>query len=449
MWSVVLSVVVAASAQGGPDTPPTTRVSDCTTGGCHAPITDHQVMHGPAAIGACDACHEYDDPAQHTFVLQRQGSDMCAFCHIGADTTDQPVLHKPFQDGDCTGCHNPHGGASKPFLKTPVLSDLCAQCHVDVLSGKYVHGPAAAGECLACHGAHAGSHKYLLPAEGRDLCLWCHEDMRESLKTVLHPHEPVEDGCLSCHKAHSSDVPAHLILPPGELCASCHEKQATLAKTATHPHSVVLEGEGCANCHNPHGSDHEALMKADPIGACLACHDKPVERPDGSTVDSVAEILAKGESLHGPVAQGQCKGCHQPHGSDHTFLLVANYTERFYEAYDPKEYALCFQCHDDKLADAPQTRVDTRFRNGDKNLHYVHVHRDEQGRTCRTCHATHASRNPKHVAETVQFGKWQLPLNYAPTETGGSCASGCHRPAYYDREHATGGILQPGEEAPW
>ena len=36
--------------------------------------------------------------------------------------------------------------------------------------------------------------------------------------------------------------------------------------------------------------------------------------------------------------------------------------------------------------------------------------------------------------ESVTFGTWKLPIKFAPTDNGGSCAPGCHRPAVYDRK---------------
>jgi len=76
-----------------------------------------------------------------------------------------------------------------------------------------------------------------------------------------------------------------------------------------------------------------------------------------------------------------------------------------------------------------ETDEATGFRNGERNLHWVHVNKKTKGRTCRTCHEVHASKRPRLVAESVPFGKrgWRLPLNFEKTETGGSCQPGCHR----------------------
>lgn len=434
-----------------PGARPTTRVQDCTAAGCHAPIVDHAVLHGPTSIGACAACHDYASAEAHTFSLKREGSALCTFCHIGADTPTGPVGHMPFTQGRCTDCHDPHGSHDTKLLKGATVRDLCASCHTDAIRGSHVHDPVAEGGCLGCHGAHGATHENLLSMPAQTLCFSCHGDMATRIEQSVYAHGPATQDCTLCHDAHASDFQAHLRRAPLELCSSCHEGPARTAEDAPFTHTAVTEGQACVNCHEAHGSNHAPLMKDDPVGACLACHAKPVQAVDGREIAAVDEIRAEGAVLHGPVEQGACTGCHELHGSAHQFLLAANYTELFYDSYAEENYALCFKCHSSELAQHPATTVDTRFRDGDKNLHFVHVNKAEQGRTCRTCHATHASRNPKHVAETVQFGEWKLPLNYVPTETGGSCNSGCHRPAYYDRVTPAGGIrrsLSPPPERP-
>lgn len=422
--------------------PPTTRVQDCTTSGCHGPIIDHRVMHGPAAIAACTACHEYADPAAHAFVMKRQGSALCTFCHVGADSHLGLVAHKPFVEGDCTGCHDPHGSHDKMLLKAESQSALCARCHDGVIRGSHVHTPAMDGNCLSCHGAHGAEHKGLLNRAGRDMCLTCHQDTQDRMRAAAHPHEPAQGDCLQCHDAHGSDFEAHLLKAPRALCASCHEPQVMLATHAPFKHSAVLEGRSCLNCHQAHASDHDGLLHDNPIASCMSCHSEPIVL-EGRTIAAVSEIMAEGAFRHGPVRKDLCTGCHELHGSSHAMLLSANYTGNFYEPFSVDHYALCFRCHAQELVLNERTGTETNFRNGEQNLHFVHVNRDRLGRSCRSCHATHASQSPLHVVDSVKFGQWELPLGFTQTESGGSCNSGCHRPATYDRLMATEGIQMP------
>lgn len=435
--AAILIMAIAGGASGEPV--PTTRVLNCTTAGCHSDITDHDVLHGPAAISACNACHEYDRPEDHTFVFKRRGAALCTFCHVGADTQLGLVGHQPFDQGDCTACHNPHGSTDRLFLRTRTQAELCAQCHQSP-AGAHMHTPAAEGNCMSCHGAHGAEHAGLLTRTGRDLCLTCHQDTRDRLREAVHPHEPAMGDCLQCHDAHASDFKDHLKMLPRALCGSCHEPQVMMAMHAPVKHSAVLEGDACLNCHQAHASDHDGLLHDEPISSCLSCHDKPIVLED-RTISAVSEIAQEGAFRHGPVRKDLCTGCHELHGSEHSALLAANYTMNFYESFDLSHYDLCFKCHAKELVLHERTATETNFRNGDLNLHYMHVNMDRQGRSCRSCHATHASQSPLHVVDSVMFGQWELPLNFMQTETGGSCNSGCHRPATYDREAPTEGII--------
>lgn len=434
------------SVFGQAQTIPTTRVRDCTTGGCHAPVLDHEVMHAPAGLSECGACHEYADPSEHSFVLKRRGAALCTFCHLGSGTQLGLVGHKPFDEGDCTGCHDPHGAHDSNMLRADNQPELCGLCHEDAIVGLHIHTPAADGDCLGCHGAHGAEHKGLLNRTGADLCLTCHEDTRERLETSVLVHEPAADNCLECHAAHASDTPAHLKMPPLALCESCHPEPVEIARHAAVKHSAVLEGRACLNCHQPHSSNHEGVLHADPVAACLACHTEPVTLGDGRVVKGVPEIAEEGAVLHGPVRKELCTGCHELHGSEHAVLLAANYTQNFYEPFKLEHYDLCFECHAKEMVLNKETNAETNFRNGSQNLHFAHVNMEKQGRACRSCHATHASVSDLHVPATVPYGRWELPLNFKRTDTGGRCNSGCHHPASYDRINATVGIEQPDDQ---
>ena len=106
----------------------------------------------------------------------------------------------------------------------------------------------------------------------------------------------------------------------------------------------------------------------------------------------------------------------------------------FYQGFALDKYDLCFSCHDKQLVLNEQAKGLTGFRNGEQNLHFVHVNKSDKGRSCRACHETHASVQPRHIRDSVPYGQWQMPINFKKIETGGSCAPGCHKPFGYDRE---------------
>jgi predicted CXXCH cytochrome family protein len=422
---------------------PVTRTNDCTTAGCHAEQKQFKFQHGPVAVGACDTCHTYANEKQHTFILKAQKAELCTFCHIGGGGGKGQVVHKPVSDGDCLGCHNPHGGPTRTLLRKEDMAALCAECHRDVTQGrKHLHGPVASGSCLACHGAHRSSFPKLLAAEGKDLCLSCHDQMQHQMETVKVVHKPVQDGdCRQCHETHASDHKMQLKQEPLQLCQSCHEPVKNLLASAPVKHSATITGDACLNCHTSHGGNIARLMKTEPAKACLACHDKDI-RVASTAAGAPARVVAAMKAVqdpkqfkHGPLKDGDCAGCHQPHGGEVSRLLAKPYTEKFYQPFDIEQYALCFSCHDKQLVLAEKTGGLTNFRNGDQNLHFVHVNKAEKGRSCRACHSTHTSSQPLHLRESVPFGKWDMPVSFTQTQSGGSCKAGCHEPMAYDRKN--------------
>ncbi|MFO8015059.1 MAG: cytochrome c3 family protein [Phycisphaerae bacterium] len=433
-----LAAVLAGHLSGKPADPepevrrPTERLTNCTEGNCHAEQRDHRFLHGPTAIGACDSCHVYAEPAKHTFRYKREGPDLCGFCHVGQQTGR--YIHQPIEDGRCVDCHDPHGAANREMVRAETVGDLCASCHADVIRGReHAHGPVASGNCSACHNSHASDFDHLLTGEGHDFCIGCHKEMGQQLEQVTFVHQPAEGDCLRCHASHASDHVMQLKAAPLNLCVSCHPRVRDEAVDAEYRHTVVVAGEACLNCHTSHGSDLARLLQDHPIEGCLECHAKPVVNPRGQIVEAVPEVAEEGLVKHGPIREGNCSGCHHLHGSDISRLLAEPYPDSFYQPYETEKYALCFSCHEKRLATTERTSTLTKFRNGDVNLHYLHVNKPRRGRSCRSCHSTHASKYAVHMRETVPYGQWEMPIDFAPTETGGSCAPGCHREAGYDR----------------
>jgi predicted CXXCH cytochrome family protein len=445
------------------DQRPTTRMQNCTTAGCHAREVSHKFLHGPAAVSACDMCHTSKDPAAHTFQIKTEGKDLCTFCHMNHSHTNIRVPHEPYAKGDCLSCHDPHGGATRSLLNKPDTNSLCLSCHDQVLrGGTHTHKPVHDGACTDCHKSHGADHAKLLLKPGRAMCLSCHDQVQHTLAGSPHAHKPMEGDCLQCHTAHTSASPMQLKQMPKDLCLTCHDDVAKVAMNASHPHSAVLEGQACLNCHQPHASKKPKLTKDDPTAACLACHrdpdkpkaaasnepPKPVFRSDlqrqaaagAPKVQRLAKPVREFKGAlslsdlhaHAPVGDGDCAACHNVHGGDRPDLLKASYSIDFYQPFTTDAFALCFNCHDTKLVTTQHTESDTGFRDGARNLHYLHVNRD-QGRNCRACHTVHASRHEVQIRETASYGNWELPINFVKTETGGSCAVGCHREYSYDR----------------
>ena len=467
---LALACCRAALAQGvDPTVRPNLRSPDCTTNGCHAETLAHTFQHGPTAVFDCRACHEDDDHAAHTFQIKTEGRGLCDFCHIDKAGTEGPVVHEPLAKGDCLECHDPHGSEHRKMLKFDSMGELCTSCHTETVHGSTPHEPVAQGDCTACHSPHTADHAGLLLQDRRSLCLSCHETLGEHLGTAFLVHEPLQGDCSECHLPHGSDHAGLLAQDTVGLCTSCHEEQLRAAEDAAFPHSVVLEDRACLNCHTPHASSQAALQFDDPVGACMACPGGPAEAAEttpappvnpaapvilGAGAEQPSNPAPRASDLadnlpvsHGPVEDAQCGACHEVHGSDHSRLLTANYTDKFYEDFNENAYALCLSCHDRDMLLEDHTFEATRFRHGEQNLHALHV-KGEQGRTCRACHNTHASNSTAMVRESSPYGQWMLPINFLPTEFGGSCAPGCHKAQTYTRGYSPDDVVPPTSDDP-
>lgn len=422
----------ALFALNAQDKPPADYKGNCTDAGCHADLTKRPVVHAPVDSDSCDSCHEPADTAAHKFRLTREGASLCTECH---EELSKKVRHAPAAEGECTTCHDPHGSKVKNLLQADTVSALCKECHEDVTDDRaFLHGPVATGACTACHDPHESDEPKLLSAPIVKLCGQCHEEMQTRLAKEKHTHAPVADDCTGCHDPHGANHPMMITAEPPILCFSCHDDISDIIDKVSVPHRAVTQGKACAGCHAVHASDHSHLLLADSMDLCMSCHDKAVEAPSGN-LPGLKELLAENPVHHGPIDGGDCTSCHsEVHGGERFRLLSGDYPTHFYVPYAEARYALCFECHDAEAFAEARTDELTGFRNGDQNLHFLHVNRKVKGRSCRACHQIHAGKRPKLIAESVPFGQWKIPIGFEATATGGSCQPGCHRPYRYDRE---------------
>jgi predicted CXXCH cytochrome family protein len=410
--------------------------ASCVTAACHAGFAVAEQVHSPVGLGRCEACHQ-PDTGNHTFPLKRPGNQTCTFCHDLNETGTH--IHEPMEEEfGCIVCHDPHAAPGKFLLPSNRVSQLCADCHELPLK-RFVHNPVAEGHCTLCHQPHRADNALLLRGgRGVDHCVTCHGDMIGRLAEATYRHTPTSN-CSGCHDAHTSSHAYLLEQTVRDNCASCHRFVDEQARDAAVQHEAVTDEKSCANCHDPHGSSHPALLDQREEQLCLACHNQTLKTPDGRRIENIQPMLQRA-FLHGPVRDGDCGACHNVHGAPYTDLLTERFPETFYTAFDLQKYELCFSCHEADLVMHERTRGLTGFRDGDLNLHYVHVHRDDRGRTCRTCHAVHGSDLPRHMAEAVPFqgSDWMMPIAFEKTDTGGRCAPGCHEPMRYNRDQSPG-----------
>lgn len=392
----------------------------CVTSQCHSLMLKSKNIH--PIVYNCESCHQptgepHPQKGKKTFFLIQEGGALCSMCHPNVGTKKN--THPPVKDGMCTTCHSPHESEEPKLLLQPT-GGLCSMCHPDKMDHKFIHGPTAAGDCTACHSPHDSDNKSLVLKEGPDLCITCHTDIHGELKKKF-VHPAILGGCTSCHNPHGSPFKKFFALDGSNLCFQCHPAIGELISKAKSLHAPIMTEKACVSCHMAHASEGEKLLsKKIEKDLCLDCHKGLIKK--------------KYTVLHGPINEGKCSPCHNPHSSFYEKLLVKGYRTDDYVAYSDKEYELCFTCHNRELLRFPETSFATGFRDGDKNLHFIHVNRKDKGRNCKLCHVIHGGSLPKLIAESVSFGKWQLPIKFIKTDTGGSCTPGCHRQFHYDRK---------------
>ncbi len=257
----------------------------------------------------------------------------------------------------------------------------------------------------------------------------------------------------SCHKDTTGKEFKHEPATDGELCSTCHEpvkegqhgfvlaaKGSELCFTChdedafagTTIHGPVADGK-CTRCHDPHTADVEKQLRADIPDLCFQCHKRRVKDHSGVMLPSPKRTFDnKKLTLHPPFEEGFCTSCHLPHAGTNHRLLVGAYPKGIYADFTDFKY-VCFECHDEEVFTEARTLDLTGFRNGNLNLHFRHVNK-RKGRSCKACHHHHGSANDVMIREDIPFGKRGINIrDFARTKTGGTCSPTCHRKVSYDR----------------
>ncbi len=317
------------------------------------------------ALAACSESQRYEVLTVFFTGVPRPGQEQAeAAAAAGAGQAATPrrreaesFVHGPYGAGSCTLCHNLKGTVSfrtkrrqgqQPAAQQSSiprgfgqrlaypLEELCIGCHQDFdpketeAAGDWSHGPVSAGRCIECHSPHRSPQRFMLKARPQALCLQCHEGKSPEATRARGEwsHGPVASGlCTGCHRPHRSPE-RFLLEEPGErLCLECHQRLGPEAAAARGDwqHGPVANGQ-CVRCHQPHGSQRRFLLAAPPAELCLGCHAEK----------GPAAARRQGLWLHGPVATGPCTTCHQPHGGPRPAFIKAADT-----------VALCTSCHEE------------------------------------------------------------------------------------------------------
>ena len=424
---VVLSAITQSFAQTD------SSKKGCSDASCHGNLIANEVVHDAIKRG-CEKCHQSNGQEHPTkdgknFTLTKQIPQLCYSCHDENNTATH--VHPPVAKGNCLECHTPHSSPESNLLKKYPTAQVCYQCHkLESAQKKYKHAPVEKGDCAKCHDPHQSDLNRLLIKEPPALCLKCHDKQAEQM-TMAHKHPPFENNCLNCHNQHSANEPKLLDMSGSNLCFFCHEDMQKKIEKATTVHGAVTDTRSCLNCHSPHASPQNKFLLAEPKELCLSCHNKIIA-VGTRKIANIEQTLKKSKSVHGAIEKNGCIGCHDPHASTNPSLLLKSMPSGSYAPGTKESFGLCFSCHKSEIIEKQTTSSATNFRDGEKNLHFVHVN-GEKGRSCKICHNPHGSSNDHLINDVSPFGSWEMPLKYKVIENGGSCAPGCHTERKYER----------------
>ena len=184
------------------------------------------------------------------------------------------------------------------------------------------------------------------------------EEKKECATSQCHPglvakEPPLPKGHGDCTHCHQNADQAKNHPEPGlksfsvdkDICQECHQTIVDFDNL----HPPVAAGD-CFVCHTFHSPTTALLTETQGRILCYNCHQAVTKEGDSQ--------------LHGDVAQQKCTSCHTVHGSFFKHLLPGQYSTDFFNDYNEKQYALCFQCHKIDLLLHANTSYNTNFRDG-------------------------------------------------------------------------------------
>ena len=109
--------------------------------------------------------------------------------------------------------------------------------------------------------------------------------------------------------------PGPLVMDRKELCVSCHKNKSAVEAQAAglFLHDTAAKGD-CDACHDPHQSQHRYLLLVEPDQICLPCHKE-------------AEMMNKVKDKEAHRLPSDCLSCHNPHLGKDRALLTKDYKE--------------------------------------------------------------------------------------------------------------------------
>ncbi len=120
--------------------------------------TDLSSKHEPYAEKRCDDCHAKNNPGG---LIVGDARQLCVLCHDGF--TQGNNVHGPVAIGACQACHLPHSSPNPSLLKES-SGELCSSCHQERRLAQKMHDQVRQNRmiCSDCHDPHSGDSRYFL-----------------------------------------------------------------------------------------------------------------------------------------------------------------------------------------------------------------------------------------------------------------------------------------------
>ncbi|MFA5233673.1 MAG: cytochrome c3 family protein [Sulfurimonas sp.] len=151
---------------------------------------------------------------------------------------------------------------------------------------RFFHQDAKEGKCASCHDMKSNipTNNEALEDVTKTTCYKCHSGMINTKNT----HAPAANWlCLDCHDGKFGEynmqdkgASKYLVADPvAKTCSSCHDTVDGW-QNSKFGHGPVNDGR-CERCHNPHGSDNEFFLRKSIWDLCTTCH---AEKANGQHV---------------------------------------------------------------------------------------------------------------------------------------------------------------------
>jgi predicted CXXCH cytochrome family protein len=258
--------------------------------------------------------------------LELTYSPVHAALHLKSLRKDTYLFHQDDQlPKSCAFCHDLQKATTvEPFgIKK---QGSCVTCHRNVIDkASRQHSTTTNRQCLACHQQFVQPWRIGFPTgKLEDTCFTCHTS-KEAWRSRKHIHGPMlAGGCTLCHNPHGDDHRYQLWAEGSvALCIACHSDKEELMDKERPVRFVhgIIHGPGCVACHDPHASNHQFLLHKSINDLCVSCHTGLAGVKRGHPVGG-HPVSGKTERRR-KGRELSCTSCHDPHGSSYRYMLFA------------------------------------------------------------------------------------------------------------------------------